>query len=87
MVKIAGPSTPYEDLQQAVKKELREFMIDAAEKMGCHPEQLRARVVRNTLTGATGWEIERIPDGEEEKGQQQTEHCPLNPIFGRKIQG
>jgi hypothetical protein len=62
MVKIATLSTPLQDLQRKAKKELRGMMIDAAKRLECHPEQLRARVIRNTLTGMTGYEIERIPD-------------------------
>lgn len=55
----------YEDLQAEVKTEMAEVLRDAAKKLNCHPEQLRLRVVRNHLTGVTGYEVERIPDGQE----------------------
>lgn len=65
MVDIA--KTPFEELQQAVKDEMAEALRDAAEQYGCHPEQLRIRVVRNNLTGACGYEVSRMPDDEVEK--------------------
>ncbi len=61
---VANVITPYQDLQQAVKKEMREALIDAARKLNCHPEELRIRFVRNSLTGFGGYEVERIIDGE-----------------------
>ena len=62
MVSVITPTTPLDDLKSRVKKEMREVLIDAAKKMGCHPEELRMRVIRNELTGAGGYEVERIPD-------------------------
>lgn len=65
MVDIA--KTPLEILGQQVKDEMAGVLKDAAEKLGCHPEQLRIRVVRNNLTGAGGYEVGRIDDDEVEK--------------------
>lgn len=62
VAEIITPTTPLEDLRQKAKAEMREVLIDAAKKLNCHPEQLKLRVVRNTLTGATGYEVERIID-------------------------
>ena len=56
--------TPLEDLQQKVKAEIREVLIDAAKKLNCHPEELRVRVVRNNITGLGGYEVERITEDE-----------------------
>ena len=64
MVDIVKPSTPLQDLQQATRKELRGMMIDAAKRIGCHPEELRIRVVRNNITGLGGYEVERITEDE-----------------------
>lgn len=65
MVDIA--TTPFEDLQQAVKKEIADVLKDAAKKMGCHPEQLKVRIVRNQISGETGYEVEQISDAEVDK--------------------
>ena len=62
VAKIITPTTPLEDLQQRAKKEMQEVLVDAAKKLNCHPEQLKLRVVRNHLTGATGYEVERVID-------------------------
>jgi hypothetical protein len=67
---LTKPTTPYEDLQKAVKAEITEVLKDAAKKLDCHPEQLRVRIVRNNLTGHGGYEVERIPDDEVEKMQK-----------------
>lgn len=62
VAKIITPTTPLEDLRAKVKQEMRDCLIDAAKKMNCHPEQLKIRVVRNEITGETGYEVERIED-------------------------
>jgi transcriptional regulator CtsR len=62
VAKIIDNTTAYEDLQAKVRDEMRECLRDAANKLECHPEQLKIRVVRNQLTGETGYEVERIED-------------------------
>ncbi len=85
---VIAVSEPVLDIEN--KDAIIELLKRDAKRLGCRPEELRCRVVMDAKSGQAQLEVERIPDGEEEKDQKDqkhSEHCTLDKVFRREVSG